>query len=274
VGKIHEDGEDGNGAVVIIVVKLRRKIESRDETKKFNIFIFSIMDDSTNKQNLSTLLGSDDSISPNNQSSIFSSWAFWFIIVLLTAFFSLTLYNYLAKGNQGSININNAWDQIKQSVTKLFKHDSDKPTDDKSDVPDTATVAQNATPSAIPSQVQQNQEPSPTAAKIGGSTTLPGQAPASAPAPATTSPANEPPNMDRNTLNKALNNAQQHEQDYYADDSYSSIQKTKSGNKSGWCYIGEDRGFRSCISVGEADTCMTGDIFPTQDICINPTLRM
>ncbi len=44
--------------------------------------------------------------------------------------------------------------------------------------------------------------------------------------------------------------------------------------QSGFCYIGEDRGFRSCISVGSGDTCMSGDIFPTQSVCINPKLRV
>jgi hypothetical protein len=56
------------------------------------------------------------------------------------------------------------------------------------------------------------------------------------------------------------------------DDSGSKTQKGKS--KSGFCYIGEDRGFRSCISVGEGDTCMSGDIFPTREVCINPSLRV
>jgi hypothetical protein len=41
----------------------------------------------------------------------------------------------------------------------------------------------------------------------------------------------------------------------------------------GWCYIGEDRGFRSCIYKSSEDKCMSGDIFPTKDICINPSLR-
>jgi hypothetical protein len=54
------------------------------------------------------------------------------------------------------------------------------------------------------------------------------------------------------------------------DDATSRIQRT---GKSGYCYIGEDRGFRSCIKVGEQDTCMSGDIFPTHAICINPRLR-
>jgi hypothetical protein len=56
------------------------------------------------------------------------------------------------------------------------------------------------------------------------------------------------------------------------DDSTSSIQMN-SASKAGFCYIGEDRGFRSCINVGEGDVCMSGDIFPTEAICINPNLR-
>jgi len=60
---------------------------------------------------------------------------------------------------------------------------------------------------------------------------------------------------------------------YSADDSMSNIQQSKSNSKSGWCFIGEDRGFRSCIQVNENEKCMSGDIFPSQDICINPNLR-
>lgn len=56
------------------------------------------------------------------------------------------------------------------------------------------------------------------------------------------------------------------------DDSLSKMQ-TKPNGKSGYCYIGEDRGFRSCIKVGQKDVCMSGDIFPSRDICINPNLR-
>lgn len=44
-------------------------------------------------------------------------------------------------------------------------------------------------------------------------------------------------------------------------------------SKSGFCYIGEDRGFRSCIRVNDSDKCMSGDIFPSKAICINPNLR-
>ena len=57
-----------------------------------------------------------------------------------------------------------------------------------------------------------------------------------------------------------------------ADDA-TSMTQMKHKSKAGFCYIGEDRGFRSCIEVGEGDVCMSGDIFPTRAICINPNLR-
>ena len=57
------------------------------------------------------------------------------------------------------------------------------------------------------------------------------------------------------------------------DEAGSSMQVSQSSRKSGYCYIGEDRGFRSCIKVGVNDKCISGDIFPTKDVCINPKLR-
>jgi len=54
----------------------------------------------------------------------------------------------------------------------------------------------------------------------------------------------------------------------------SSAQSTvNSTGKSAWCYVGQDRGFRSCAQVGTNEQCMSGDIFPTNELCINPNLR-
>ena len=41
----------------------------------------------------------------------------------------------------------------------------------------------------------------------------------------------------------------------------------------GWCYIGKNMKQRSCIEVGQFDKCMSGDIFPSQSICVNPKLQ-
>ena len=62
--------------------------------------------------------------------------------------------------------------------------------------------------------------------------------------------------------------------DYKPNDIFSESTKSNpASHKSGWCYIGNYSGYRSCSRVGEADTCMSGDIFPSHDICVNPSLR-
>jgi hypothetical protein len=79
-----------------------------------------------------------------------------------------------------------------------------------------------------------------------------------------------------NPLNNALKHANPQTQQpgpFSADDATSTIQSSKSSSKSGWCYIGQEQGYRSCLQVGENDTCMSGDIFPSQEICVNPNLR-
>ena len=50
----------------------------------------------------------------------------------------------------------------------------------------------------------------------------------------------------------------------------SEIQQPK---QSGYCYIGTDRTFRSCVKMNVGDTCASKQVFPTKDICINPELR-
>ena len=47
----------------------------------------------------------------------------------------------------------------------------------------------------------------------------------------------------------------------------------RSSENLGFCYVGTDRGYRSCIDIQDNDKCMSGEIFPTKDICINPNLR-
>jgi len=84
----------------------------------------------------------------------------------------------------------------------------------------------------------------------------------------------QPDALANDKLNQALNASKPQQmkqnQEYEADYAASSIQ---GGGKAGWCYIGEDRGFRSCSKVNENDTCMSGEIFPSQEICVNPNLR-
>jgi hypothetical protein len=77
-------------------------------------------------------------------------------------------------------------------------------------------------------------------------------------------------NMFGNLLNKPTPSNQIKKNTYIEDSNTSSIQQK--GGK-GFCYIGEDKGTRVCASVEESDSCMSGNIFPTKDMCINPSLR-
>jgi hypothetical protein len=84
--------------------------------------------------------------------------------------------------------------------------------------------------------------------------------------------------MQETTLSKSLNTSpsqqqrsQQQQQDYQANEASTSVH---SAGKAGWCYVGNDRGIRSCAQVGENDTCMSGDIFPSHEMCMNPNLRV
>jgi hypothetical protein len=75
--------------------------------------------------------------------------------------------------------------------------------------------------------------------------------------------------FQEDSLEKALSNATSSLKTVNPDDSRSSIQS----GKSGWCYIGEEQGIRTCAEIGTNDVCMSGDIFPNQSICMNPNLR-
>jgi hypothetical protein len=76
-------------------------------------------------------------------------------------------------------------------------------------------------------------------------------------------------NPKKENLIKALDNAAQ-TSNYMADDSSSNIQSV---NKSKWCLVGEAKGVRNCVELDESQKCMSGDIFPSNEVCINPNLR-
>jgi hypothetical protein len=61
------------------------------------------------------------------------------------------------------------------------------------------------------------------------------------------------------TLNNKLNNI--------------SPYKEANVTENGYCYIGYDNGQRECVDVYPGAVCMSGEIFPSLDICINPKLR-
>lgn len=77
---------------------------------------------------------------------------------------------------------------------------------------------------------------------------------------------------ERSTLKKSIEKPKKRkEKPVDSDDSTeSNIQHKKS---TGYCYIGSDRGYRTCVKMTGGDTCASGKVFPSKDICVNPSLR-
>ena len=50
-------------------------------------------------------------------------------------------------------------------------------------------------------------------------------------------------------------------------------ENTSTKGMTGYCYIGTEKGIRTCARVGRDNVCMSGDIFPTREVCMNPKLR-
>jgi hypothetical protein len=212
---------------------------------------------------ISSIISNADNSENVSSSSVASSFfnisiTSWILIILIFAFLGFNIFVYLAKGTESLANIFGpltAWfANLFVSTTSQIVNVTAEGA--KNVVSSSANVA-NAGLSTV-------QNVSETVAN----TSLNNQQVKNVfPQPDITS---------NNALNKALNTANvnsqgQNTNNYNADDASSSIQ---SGiQKSGWCYIGEDRGFRTCAEVGPNDSCMSGDIFPSQEICINPNLR-
>jgi hypothetical protein len=191
----------------------------------------------------------------------------WIIIILILAFLGFNIFSYLAKGTEG---ITNFFGPIIAQFTSLIAIITGQvinttATGAKGVVDTTAEVLDTGLTNVQRATTQTTDY---IQGKIANSST------------AGTTITNAIPHADimqNNTLNKALNqtNAQKNigvNDDYIADDSTSSIQKNQS--KSGYCYIGEDKGIRTCMRVNENDGCISGDIFPSREICINPSLRV
>lgn len=51
-----------------------------------------------------------------------------------------------------------------------------------------------------------------------------------------------------------------------------SIQKSLSSSKTKWCLVGEYQNKRGCIDLSESDKCLSGQVFPSEEMCLNPAM--
>ena len=184
----------------------------------------------------------------------------WVLIILILGFLGFNIFVYLAKGTQ---DINNFFGPLVKKITSIFVGVTGQVVDVSAEG---AKAVVNTSANVVTTGLSGVQNITPT--QQNSTTKMKGQD------INTSFPQGDVAHA--NTVNKAINSSTAQKQqvngeDYQADEASSSIQN--GAPKAGWCYIGEDRGFRSCAEVGVNDTCMSGDIFPTQQICVNPNLR-
>ena len=212
---------------------------------------------------LSSLPETSSSYATDN-SSFFSNitWQTWIIIILILAFLGINVFVYLGKGLQEITT-------FFSPILKLFGYQALETTKQTIDVSATgAKTGINLTAEGTKAGIDIVADT--TTGAIDLATGVSGKQASSSLPTQSNVDANYSPDIQHNNIQNALNDAKQ-SQEVMPDDSKSSIQA--SSGKSGWCYIGEDRGTRSCSQVGVNDMCMSGDIFPSNEICINPNLR-
>lgn len=81
--------------------------------------------------------------------------------------------------------------------------------------------------------------------------------------------------QSKTSLDNALNQAKNPSSTPPApkpDTSENPIQNPIATNKTGWCLVGEYKGRRGCIEVTEQDKCLSGQVYPSQKMCLNPVL--
>jgi hypothetical protein len=197
----------------------------------------------------STALSGDDSGFFESLTNI--NMTTWIIIILILAFLGFNIFVYLAKGTE---DIASFFGPLTQ---KLFGTTVAVTGETVDVAAEGAKAVVSGTATTVNTGLSAVQDITPNNA----TSSIKSQ-------PVQTQPTTRPSDSG---LNKALNSSQEQNMDYQAHEASSSVHS--GGGQSGWCFVGEDRGFRSCALVNEDDKCMSGDIFPSQELCINPNLR-
>lgn len=256
-------------------------VSTKPTSTKDNTIFEEIITESRTKTQSPTKLMSDldkaspaDSNSPSSDSGFLSSMGELFknvyfkiiMLILILAFLGFNLFKYLADATDSTTDL--LGDPIKQ-IAAIFGYTVGETTKNIVDTSAEGTklgidVAAGATEDAI--DLGQR--------ALGASSTS--KSDSSNKSTSSKKSSSDSKKSEQDDLDKAINTSSSSKKKSTSipepDDATSKTQSSKA-SKSGYCYIGEDRGFRSCIKVNDPNRCMSGEIFPTRDICINPTLR-
>ena len=197
-------------------------------------------------------------------SSIFSSIWFWLILIIVLAFVGFNIFSYLAKGTDILVQFTSFFTDIFENISKFIINLSATGTQAAADVGassiDTSleVVKENTDGrpnEPDPQQQQQGQQQQQSQQQQQGQQQQQLYMQQQKPYPTSYPQSNEfPPSQTEMEPMPAS--------------------AMDADNKSGWCLVGQEQGFRSCIEVNEFDKCISGNIFPSKEICINPNLRV
>ena len=232
-----------------------------------NGFVKSLTQLTTDDFNPSRQLMSTDTSSSGD--SFFSNltWQFWLIVLLLLAIFGINIFTYISytadvagKGTDQVVSfispVLKFFGYQTLETTKQTVNVSAAGTKTTADiVADTTTSTINNLEGTVTPATQRQINMQKTAGNIDNA--------------ASVAKLNAIEDEHIDALDTALSSAK-NSKEVLPDDAQSSIQNS---GKSGWCFVGKDRGNRICSSVGVNDQCLSGEIFPSQEICMNPSLR-
>jgi hypothetical protein len=77
---------------------------------------------------------------------------------------------------------------------------------------------------------------------------------------------------DRINLGETVNRSSGQIQDPKTDTTTNPIQNAITSRKAQWCLVGEFEGKRGCVQVGEHDKCLSNQLYPSFQTCLNPTM--
>lgn len=213
------------------------------------------------------------------------TWQTWLIVILMLAFLGINVFSYLEVGTEATTNIFN---KFFAPILKVFGYETLETTKQTVEVSATGTkagvdaIADTTTGAIDAVEDKAKAKNSTTTTNSNPVNTVTGKQAASSLSINNAQPVqnqmklekqmNDLEDMQQGNLQKALDDAAKGGEGPKPDDALSRIQSSNSG-KAGWCFIGEDRGFRTCSEIGQNDKCMSGDIFPSHEICMNPNLR-
>ena len=230
-------------------------------TNSFNSPKTSFTNSISNPNSLNNISESTIDVTP---SSIFSSMWFWLILILVLAFIGFNIFTYLAKGTDLLVEITLFFTYIFETISKFIVNLSATGTQAVVDIGASAIdtsleVVKENTDSKPNEQLEQQQQ----------------------------QPAEQQQQGQQQQQQQQQQLYMQQQQPYptsYPQSNEFPPSQTElepmpasamdADNKSGWCLVGQEQGFRSCIEVGDFDKCMSGSIFPSKDICTNPNLRV